>query len=51
MFLQRVTIEEAIKVIQAALDRNGVARVTDLPPEEQQKLIDELQNLLRQTAA
>ncbi len=51
MFMQRITIEEAVKIIQATLDRNGVARVTDLPVEEQQRLFDELKSLLKQAAA
>lgn len=47
--MQRITIEEAIKIIQATLDRNGVARVTDLPPAEQERLTEELKSLLDQT--
>ncbi len=47
MFMQRITIEEAIKSIQAALTRNGVVKVTDLPREEQERLVEELRTLLK----
>ncbi|MBI3977638.1 MAG: hypothetical protein HY331_05570 [Chloroflexi bacterium] len=50
MFMQRITIEEAVKSIQTALDKYGVARVTELPADEQERLVEALRTLLRQAS-
>ncbi len=48
MFMQRITIEEAMKIIQASLERHGAARVTELPADEQERLVTQLRSLLNQ---
>ena len=48
MGLRRDTVEDAIKLIQKRLDQAAAGKPSDLPAEEQEKLIVELKALLTQ---
>jgi len=45
--LRRETIEQAIKLIQAQLEREKVLRATDLSPEAKEELVNRLRLLLK----
>lgn len=47
MFLQRDTIEEVVRSIQAKMEQANVERVTELPEEEQERLIAELRQAIQ----
>ena len=46
MGYKQETIEESIKIVQAWLDKAGVERVTQLPPEDRDLMIQELRVVL-----
>ncbi len=44
--MRRDHIEDVIKAIQEQMEAAGVQRVTELPPEEREKLVTSLRDLL-----
>ena len=48
MGLRRNTVEDAIRLIQERLDQSAVGKPSDLPAEDQEKLVAELKALLKQ---